>query len=155
DRVWVVMGVVGTLALAAAALVASRRFRERASARRRRDPKAILREAADRLDAGLDPEGMGEVISGALVAYLDATARRPPGAVTPGEAAREVGRITDDPQLARRAETLVAQCDRARFSGRHVSADALRAEARAFLADLATAGPDSPQVVPDNDERHS
>jgi hypothetical protein len=67
---------------------------------------------------------------------LNLTAGRPPGVLTPAEAARAFEDHTGLPDLAEDARRLVALCDRARYSMDGTAAEELVAGAKRLFLDL-------------------
>ena len=132
--VWVAM----TLPL----LVASGLIVARLAARsRRRDARKLvnwLETAEGRLAKAADAADAGRVLSESLAAYLALTTGRPPGALTPSEAAEWVALATGSDDLAGRSMQLVKRCDRARFGGPTTDND-LGDAGRALLPLLAEA----------------
>lgn len=98
--------------------------------KRRTDPRRWARRWARGLDAEGGAAEAGRKITDGLAVYLSRAAGRPPGVLTPDEARREIEALSGDPDLALRGCRLVAECDRARFSGRGASAAELVNEAR-------------------------
>ena len=93
--------------------------------RRRRPARGRLARRLSRsLPDSAGPEEAARKVIEALAAYLG----RDVGVLTPVEARAALGA---------RGERLVAACDRVRYSGRVVDADALLADARALLAERA------------------
>lgn len=107
----------------------------RALVRRRDDPRRLARRLALGFPADSGAEPLARRITEDLAEYLRAAIGRPPGALTPEEARREVERAGGDAGLGGRAGRLVACCDRARYRGGDEEAGRLAGEARAvFLA---------------------
>jgi hypothetical protein len=113
--------------------------------------EAQLAESADDAEAG-------RALTESLASFLSLTTGRPPGALTPAEAAEGVARATGSVERSRESEQLVTRCDRAQFGG-PASVDGgfnLRLEGKMLLRALAAAnipatngqgreGPDTPR----------
>jgi hypothetical protein len=124
-----------------------RRLVEQARAAHRTDPGRFARSAVRRLAHGFDgPEALAAWIVEALAHYLLLAVGRPQGALTPLEAQEVFRHVLEDPNVADHARRLVAECDRARFSGRGVSEQALRAEA-VDLFQMLSVLPDSEEIL--------
>ncbi len=129
----VVVGIIACLAMALAVAFA-RRHRARRGAGCRRLAARIARG----FGVGIAVDQVADEIHDGLVAYFALASGRPPGVLTPSEAARVIERISGDRSLAQRAEALVAACDEVRF-GRESHANAgpiLGDRARTFFQEL-------------------
>jgi hypothetical protein len=123
--------------LAWPAVRTTRKLLERAKSVRDADPIRFARGAARRLDQPFnDSEALSTWIAQALAHYLLLAAGRPEGALTPLEAREAFEGFAEGSYLADRAARLVAECDRARFSGRGVSAEELAAGAAEMFQSL-------------------
>jgi hypothetical protein len=89
-----------------------------------------------RLDAAEGAAESARRITEGLATFLKLTTDRPPGALTPAEAARAVEGLTDRTDLAEDARRLVVHCDRARYSEDRTDAEELVAEAKRLLRGL-------------------
>ena len=85
---------------------------------------------ARRLDAAEGAAETARRVTEGLATYLNLTAGRPPGVLTPAEAAQAVEGLTGRPDLAEDARRLVVLCDRARYSEDGADAEELVAEAK-------------------------
>lgn len=101
----------------------------------------IITRANANLGLARDDAGRGRAVTESLIDYLALTTGRPRGALTPAEAAAGVARATGSGPLARRARSLVNECDRARFDERiprtSPPASLLKREGSLFFGDLA------------------
>ena len=111
-------------------------FWRRARSSRRPDPRRIALDLARGLGEGADEAEMARRVVEAMAAFLQEVGGRSPGVLTPPEARADVERLTLDRDLARGAERLVEDCDRARFGGVGEGADRLMARGRAILEQL-------------------
>ena len=127
--VWAVPAV----AVAAAWLMVAR-VRMQTSARRwaRRAARGFATTSSDEVAA--------RVASG-MKGYLARALDHRGGELTPDEAAREVARAVDDPNLAERARRLIEASDGVRFGHEADSTSALAAEASAFFEELSRRRP--------------
>ena len=91
---------------------------------------------ARRLDAAEGAAETARRVTEGLATYLNLTAGRPPGVLTPAEAAQAVEGLTGRPDLAEDARRLVALCDRARYSEDGADAEELVAEAKRLFRGL-------------------
>jgi hypothetical protein len=107
---------------------------------------------AGRLDRGGCDAEVGRTVTEGLISYLSLTTGRSPGALTPAEAEQGVALATGSADLARRADRLITDCDRAQFDASLAPSpgatgcppgpgqgDDLVANARRFFHDLADA----------------
>lgn len=104
-------GVLGLFGVCATLILAYRRVK-RPDPRRLASRLAAILAKPDRL------EDLAGMITDALTEYLHLAAGRPSGALTPDEAGQWVEAVSGRPDLGRRAASVIAECDRARFAGR-------------------------------------
>jgi hypothetical protein len=106
----VVSGLALALAGATIAIVSARRRTRTTRAARR-----ACREAIRAIQRAATDSDRGRAITNGLIAYLERTLGRPPGALTPSDARAEIARAAGSNALAERGAALVAQCDAAQF----------------------------------------
>jgi hypothetical protein len=103
---------------------------------RRADPEKLAIELVRSLDAR--PEaGVARKVSEALTTYLERIEGRPPGVLTPREARAAFGRLSDNSDLAGRAERLMIACDRASYREPDGDSNGLIDEGRGFFEQVA------------------
>ena len=91
---------------------------------------------ARRLDATRGAAETARRVTDGLATYLNLTVGRPPGVLTPAEAARAVEGLMGRPDLAEGARRLVALCDRAQYSEDGAAAEDLVAGAKRLFHGL-------------------
>ena len=131
DRI--VAGILGVIVTAAAlvwlvSLV--RRRRDRGRGRR------FASRVARRLDASEGAAETARRVTEGIVAYLNLTAGRPPGALTPDEAGLAFEGLTGRHDLAEDARRLVALCDRALYSEDGAAVEELVTRAKRLFGGL-------------------
>ncbi len=117
-----------------------------ADVRRRTSARRWARRIARGL-ASTSPEELAARVASGLKGYLARASGHLGGELTPDEAANEVGRAVDDPDLAERARLLVERSDHARFGhgAEGDPASGLAADASAFFEELSRRRPKSPK----------
>lgn len=89
-----------------------------------------------RITKASDPSEAARFISEGLIEYLNRTTGRPTGALTPPEAREGIAQLGEDRSFEKRAEEIVARCDRALFAGDGAELNGLVSTALAFFQDL-------------------
>jgi hypothetical protein len=110
--------------------------RARARGRPQRELRRLYERVTHALDTEQAPEELARVVTEGLAEYLSLVAGRPRGALTPAEAEEAVVEVTGDQGLGRRAGTLIALCDQARFGGRAPYAERLIEPGKRLFEDL-------------------
>ncbi|MFO0909946.1 MAG: BatD family protein [Isosphaeraceae bacterium] len=107
--------------------------------RRRHAPRRALKQLARRYDSELvetiRPEQAAHLLAAFLVDYLRLTTDRPPGALTPDDAATGVREATRRDDLANQASELMARCDRILYGDVAANGE-LHAAGRALIVGL-------------------
>jgi hypothetical protein len=100
------------------------------------DPVRLARELGRSLDASVEVEPSRRVME-ALTTYLERVGNRSTGVLTPPEAREAFGRLTEDGELAERAEKLIMACDRAAYGRNLGDSTGLIDEGRSFFERVA------------------
>jgi hypothetical protein len=105
-----------------------------------RSRPANLAHLAARLARELTACGLGDEtakqINAAFVSLLRRAAGRPPGVLTPVEAAHAFSQLMGDDELGRRAQEILGGCDRVLFSAHATDDGSLASEAAALLYEM-------------------
>jgi hypothetical protein len=131
---WFTMTTGGVLGLGVAAAMLTwvrRRLRRRVE----RDPARLAQRIVHNLLRCSTSEQAGRVIAEGLAEYLNVTAGRPSGALTPDEARGSIERLCQDPAIAARASFLISECDRARFEENGSPRDWNASEVNALISE--------------------
>lgn len=126
---WLAVGLSVLLVLIAVGLVGL-------GVRRWREPGRPARRALRSLWGVAEPSILANRVESGLIAYLERASGRPPGALTPLEARSAFETLILDPERAEQARRVLELADQARYSGRGIDVEALRAEAVALFQAL-------------------
>jgi hypothetical protein len=131
---WVLSAIVSVGALVGLLIIVRRHLTER-----RRDPARLIARRARKLITIAGPVVMADRIEHDLADFLALAVGRPPGVLTPDEAAASLSTFLDE-DLGHRARELIARCDEVRYGGspNGVGVSRLRDEAIVLYRSLAT-----------------
>ncbi|MDE2507537.1 MAG: BatD family protein [Planctomycetota bacterium] len=125
--------------------------------RHRNDParraRRILLVARSQIGRAREPQALAAILVDALTAWFELAAGRPPGALTPDDAAQWLQQANLPADVVADTARLVSLCDRARFSGHRGDIDELAKLGRELCAALANTTGFKPKSTATDDSR--